>query len=274
MPQLRTLCVLLAIHLSSAAPRQRCVEKHNVRTDDAFGISKVNIPHGITVPALWKRVCLTEDPSLPAQYHNHTLNLLNMTSSMSQCHAVYSLFACHTNYPYEKDLNCELANQIVFALMQRMPTCKTDADCVAGTALMVPPIHCNWAKEIRAAVCPTCTQTLHCADNIENSLALDSGQACALTSALCSTVIEFTILIAFCAAFSYFIMVTSIIYVCSAYRKKNMKCPDKALVSTPPLHTEMHPRGPISLYAQAYTPIHTTTNEDLSHERPTMACFS
>lgn len=267
MSQLRTLCFLLAIRMSSTDSPQRCVEKHNVRTDDAFGISKVYIPNGITVPALWKRVCLTEDPSLPVQYRSQSLNLLNMTSSMRQCHAVYSLFACHANYPYPKDLNCELANEIVFALMQKMPTCKTDADCVAGTQLMVPPIHCDWANKIRAAVCPACTQhtcPLHCAHNKDNSLTLDGGQACALTKQLCSTIIEFTIPIAFGAAFFYFILVTSIILQYSAYRKKHMKSPDQTLVSTSPLHT----------YAQAYTPNSHSSKGDFSHQPPKMPCFT
>jgi len=219
--------------LSGELP-QRCLAKHNIDTSDAFGINVVTLPEGAAVPALSKRLCATACPGVPVQYGDVALNVLNMTTSREQCLALYTLVVCQPGYPYEMTVDCRHASHIAHAFIQMLPACSSDAHCNGGGRLHVPHIHCKWGDAIRKDVCPRSTLPLQCITTRSDSFALDSNQACALTSPLCATIITYTDIIATLAAVTYFVVIAVVICSCSASRKNAAiaACVDK-ITTTP-----------------------------------------
>lgn len=211
--------LILLVVVSSSELKQHCLAKHNIGKSDAFGISIVQLPSDASLPALSKRLCATASPAVLVQYRGVELNVLNMTASRTQCLALYTLFACQPDYPYASTVDCGFASQLSYAFVQSLPECVSDHDCRAPAKPPFPLIHCNWANDIRAEVCPRSTLPLQCVSELHSSFSLDGDKACALTSSLCASLITYTNLIATIAAATYVMCIAVVIYTCSAYRK-------------------------------------------------------
>jgi len=201
-----------------------CLSQHALSTLDAFGVSVITVPDGPSVVALDKRVCATASPAVWIRYRGERMNLLNLTASDAQCHAVYSSFVCPAQYAYASDAAgaaCHHANLIAYAAMQRMPACQSEWDCQqAPPELELGLIYCPWATRIRAAVCPGAAPAACSAVRVE-SFALDGDKACALTNSLCSSLVQNTILIASLAGLGYFMLLCTVIFCCIQYEQED-----------------------------------------------------
>jgi len=242
----RALLLLLACVGGGGAGRT-CVARHALDTADAFGVSVVSIPTGPSVTALSKRVCVTESPAVWIRYRGERMNLLNITSSQAQCHATYAAFVCPAPRAPAAGVDCYHANVIAFAAMQRVPPCRSEADCQrAPTETALSLIYCPWAAEMRAAVCPGAAVAACSPDHTE-SFAIDGDQACALTNSVCSGLVHNTILVASLAGATYFVVIFGVICCCVHCSDDRARAPD-VLVYTERARALPAPPGPPPWY--------------------------
>ena len=106
-------------------------------------------------------------------------------------------------------------------------------------------IYCPWASTIHEAVCPRAPRAA-CSAVRGEGFALDGDKACALTSALCSSLVNNTILIASLAGLGYFILFCAVIFCCTKYQEATVTpC---VVVYPEKLAAPAHARAPNTLF--------------------------
>lgn len=178
---------------------------------ETFGISKIHISEDPAIAVLRDSYCVAEAPALLVSYNGDVLNVLNMTTSLHQCRALYSLFVCPHNYIYKNETKCALANTIVFAILQHIPQCDNHADCEETRPVKIDPILCTWAREMRETLCPAASQLPLCSPESDPNFSIKQGSACALTSPFCKFIVINSKIISTFAAGLFFLVLCCLI---------------------------------------------------------------
>jgi len=153
-----TMLVLFLLRTSAQPPNtndMRCLLSEPFHIKQIFGIDVYHINHSPSVPVIRKNICVTGAPCSLISFGDVHFNLFNATFSTAACEKVYHNLIC-SNVQTNPVPNCKHANQIIFAAMQQINSCRTDLDCQStNSAYVLPLLWCDWMREISNDVCAT-----------------------------------------------------------------------------------------------------------------------
>jgi len=167
-----------------------CLLAEPFHIKQVFGISVYHINKSPSVPVVRKNICITSAPSALIAFGDVRFNLFNATLSIAACEQVYHDLIC-SNVQKTPVPDCKHANQIIFAAMQQISSCRTDLDCKSeDTAYVLPLLWCDWMHAISKDVCatPTDQASLRVCEK-KSEVATRIRDSCYFTDPICTNLI-------------------------------------------------------------------------------------
>jgi len=164
-----------------------CVKPDVPFVKQIFSISVHKTILGPVIPILRKNICIHDSPLVDISIGTHAFNLLNATVSTSACRDLDRKLICQDmklDFPDE----CHYANLVMFAAVESIVGCESDADCVGNE---LPPLWCEWTLEISKHVCHTpFNERLLNACEVDANRATRIRGACVFTNSFCAYIVE------------------------------------------------------------------------------------
>jgi len=179
-----------------------------------FSIDVYKIINHPLIPIVRKKICISDAPHVDINIGVQAFNLLNATASYAACRDMYSRLVCANIKPVIEDA-CQYANQIMFAAVESIVQCETDADCQGVRSRYdMPPLWCEWSLEMSKHVCETPFN-----ERLMNTCEMDADKAtrirgaCVFTNAFCAYVVQNVHFLAPLSGITLFVTSFFVIYI-------------------------------------------------------------
>jgi hypothetical protein len=199
--------VILHLHTLHAAPKT-CIKIPPRKFNQVAGILSVDIIDEPDFVIFQKPICISTIPSIVVKINNVTLNLLNTTISDEGCRDLYEKLLCPTTKTILPN-RCKQAHHIMFAIIQSLPECKIEKDCVNEYELN--DLECSWMTELQNAVCDN-MKVVNFKCEKEKSKAVYIKDMCFLTNPTCNFIVTYVVPLSVVTGLLWSFMTIFIIY--------------------------------------------------------------